>query len=63
MVDSQAKFFLENVAKKGVFEYVSGDIQLASASEQDVLQFLKLVFASLKEPAKLEVNVSINVES
>lgn len=44
-----------------MFEYVSGDVN--SHSEQELLQFLKMVFATLRESGKLDVNVKIIVES
>ena len=60
IVDEQATFFLENIAQKAVFQYVQSDEEpFPLSSEQDLLNFFKLVFASLKESGKMDVKVAI----
>jgi hypothetical protein len=65
LVDSQVNFFLESIAQKGVFEYVSGDISFleTKSAEDELRNFLKLVFASLKDSGKIEVGVNISMDS
>lgn len=60
IADEQAIFFLENIAQKAVFQFVRSEEEpFPLSSEQDLLKFFKLVFASLKESGMMDVKISV----